>query len=104
MKPRVTLRQALDDPLLLGGIIDGPSWLPWRSLLIAANGEVLTAPERALFQQLTGREREPGQMVEELVGVVGRRGGRAAPSLCWRLMSPPCAIIPRWSPASVACC
>ena len=39
MKPRVSLRAALDDALLLGGIIDGPSWLPWRSLLLAANGE-----------------------------------------------------------------
>lgn len=29
--------------------------------------------ERALLKQLTGREREPGQRVEEFVGVIGRR-------------------------------
>ena len=77
MKPRVTLRQALDDPLLLGGIIDGASWLPWRALLIAANGEQLTEPERALFQQLTERAHEPLAPVEEFVGVIGRRGGKS---------------------------
>jgi hypothetical protein len=40
-------------------------------------GEALTDGERALFRQLTGRDREPGQRVEELVGVVGRRGGKS---------------------------
>jgi hypothetical protein len=35
MKPRVTLRQALDDPSLLGASLAGPSWHAWRSLLLA---------------------------------------------------------------------
>ena len=77
MKPRVSLRAALDDALLLGGLIDGPSWLPWRSLLLAANGEALTEPERAFFQQLTKRDREPLAPVEEFCGVIGRRGGKS---------------------------
>jgi hypothetical protein len=75
MKPRVTLRQALGDQLLLGGIISGDSWKPWRTLLIASMGEELLDDERELFVKLTGREREPGRMVEEFVGVKGRRAG-----------------------------
>jgi hypothetical protein len=39
-------------------------------------GEQLTSEERALFKQLTGREHEPGQRVDELVLVVGRKGGK----------------------------
>jgi hypothetical protein len=38
MKPRVTLRRALEDPELLGTALEGPSWHPWRSLLLAALG------------------------------------------------------------------
>ena len=40
-------------------------------------GEALTADERALFSKLSGREREPGQRVEEFVAVIGRRGGKS---------------------------
>jgi phage terminase large subunit-like protein len=45
--------------------------------MIAAMGEALTANERKVFLQLTGRMREPGQRVEELGAVVGRRGGKS---------------------------
>lgn len=75
MRPRISLRQSLSDPALLGGIIDGDSWKPWRSLLIASMGEPLLDDEREVFTKLTGREREPGKMVEEFVGVKGRRAG-----------------------------
>jgi hypothetical protein len=40
-------------------------------------GEPLTDSERSVFQQLTGREHEPLQRVEELVAVIGRRGGKS---------------------------
>lgn len=76
MKPRVTLRRALDDPNLLGGALPGDSWKPWRVLLIAAMGEALDDEERATFIALTGREREPLHRVHELAAVVGRRGGK----------------------------
>ena len=83
MKPLVSLREALADPHLLGGAMPGESWAVWRTLLIASVGEPLTTNERAVFAQLTGRDREPGQMVEELWAIVGRRGGktRAAATL-----------------------
>src|SRR6266566_2398414 len=77
MIPRVPLREALSDPNLLGTAIAGDSWRSWRTLLIAAMGEELTADERQIFAKLTGREREPLERVHELAAVVGRRGGKS---------------------------
>jgi hypothetical protein len=51
-------------------------------LLIAAMGERLLPDERKLFRKLTGRDHEPGQRVEELVGVIGRRGGKSRAIAC----------------------
>jgi hypothetical protein len=77
MIPTVTIRSALADPQLLGGVLAGDSWQSWRALMIAAMGEALSESERATFTALTGREREPLERVEELVAVVGRRGGKS---------------------------
>jgi hypothetical protein len=77
MTPTISLRQALSDLQLLGGALPGESWRPWRTLLIALNGEALRDDERLLFTELTGREREPGQRVDEFAAVVGRRGGKS---------------------------
>ena len=77
MKPRIPLRRALGDKQLLGGIIDGPSWLPWRTLLLASMGEALDDSERKLFTELTQRSCEPLAPVEEAAFVVGRRGGKS---------------------------
>src|SRR4029450_6831065 len=82
MKPRVTLRQALDDPSLLGAALAGPSWHAWRSLLLAAMGEPLQPDELETFTRFTGRSTPPAQRVDELWGCVGRRGGKS------RAMSP----------------
>jgi hypothetical protein len=71
------MRRALSDTHLLGGVLGGDSWLAWRVLLIAAMGEPLTDEERAIFAKLTGREREPGERVDELWCVIGRRGGKS---------------------------
>src|SRR3984957_8814160 len=77
MTPFVTMRRALNDRHLLGAALGGDSWLAWRALLIAAVGEPLTDEERAIFAELTGREREPGERVDELWCVIGRRGGKS---------------------------
>src|SRR5262245_15744398 len=77
MKPRCTLRRALDDPNLLGKLLTDASWQAWKVLLLAAMGERLTDTDRILFQQLTHRDHEPNQRVEEFVGVIGRRGGKS---------------------------
>jgi hypothetical protein len=70
------MRQALEDPLLLGGILSGPSWRNWRVMLIATMGEQLTDDERAVFSRFTGRQREPSAPIEEGAFIVGRRGGK----------------------------
>jgi hypothetical protein len=73
--PRISLRQALNDRQLLGDELTGDSWKSWRVLLLAAMGEPLTVDERALFKQLTQRDHEPHQPVEEFCVVKGRRAG-----------------------------
>ena len=72
----VTMRQALADPALLGGVLAGELWGNWTTFLIATNGEKLNAAERKIFQKFTGREREPGERVEEALFLIGRRGGK----------------------------
>jgi hypothetical protein len=59
VKASIPLRKALADRHLLGHVLSGGSWLPWRVLPIAAMGEGLNDDERAVFAKLTGREREP---------------------------------------------
>jgi hypothetical protein len=77
MKPTCSLRKALEDRKLLGAILAGDSWRPWRVLLLAAMGEKLTDAERVIFRELTKRDREPDTPCEEFVGVIGRRGGKS---------------------------
>jgi hypothetical protein len=72
MIPRVPLREALLDPNLLGAAIGGDSWRSWRTLLIAVMGEELREDERGIFSQLTGREHEPLQRVDQFAAVIGR--------------------------------
>jgi hypothetical protein len=76
MTPLFTMREALEDPALLGNVLSGPSWATWRVMLMATNGDKLRPAERKVFTQFTGRETEPGQPIEEAVFVVGRRGGK----------------------------
>jgi hypothetical protein len=78
MIPQTTLRKTLTDPNLLGNILAGDSWSAWRAILLAAMGEPLKADELETFRKLTGRERPPDTRVDELVCVVGRRGGKSS--------------------------
>jgi hypothetical protein len=77
MKPRITLRQALADPALLGAVLGGDTWHTWRSILLAAMGEPLQSDEIAAFKQFTGRDAAPPSRVDELWCCVGRRGGKS---------------------------
>ena len=72
-----SMRRALSDKNLLGGVLEGDSWLAWRALLIASKGEELTPEEREVFKRLTGRAREPLEPVEEFEAVAGRRAGKS---------------------------
>jgi hypothetical protein len=49
------MRQALADPGLLGSILPGESWSPWRTMLVATMGEPLSPEELATFTKYTGR-------------------------------------------------
>jgi hypothetical protein len=77
MKPTISLRRALADTQLLGNALPGASWQAWRTLLIAAMGEVLDDDERKIFQQLTKRAHPPTTRANTLAFVVGRRGGKS---------------------------
>ena len=72
-----TMRRALSDPALLGNVIAGESWRPWKVLLIALWGEALDDDERAIFTALTGRAREPLERWEEVWAIAGRRAGKS---------------------------
>jgi hypothetical protein len=76
VKQLFTMRRALTDPRLMGNVMPGDSWLPYRVLAIAAMGEELTPDERVVFQKFTGRDREPGQRVKEFCTIGGRRSGK----------------------------
>ena len=76
MKKLFSMRDALNDPLLLAAALPGESWASWRTLLIAAVGEELSADERLIFKAFTGREHEPGKMIDTMLTVSGRRSGK----------------------------
>jgi hypothetical protein len=76
MTPSCTMRHALSDPRLLGKALVGPSWTAWKILLMAACGEALTDAERIIFKKFTGRDHEPGTLVEVLAIIAGRRAGK----------------------------
>ena len=75
MKPKISLREALQDPNLLN--MGDPSWLAWRALLLACMGEPLEPAELEHFRKLTKRDQSPTERVHEFWGVVGRRGGKS---------------------------
>lgn len=76
MIPHVSMREALNDPSLLGHALLGDSWRLHRVVLVAAMGEPLTADELDDFQRVTGREAAPTERVEEALLLIGRRGGK----------------------------
>ena len=52
MTPKVSLRQALEDPSLLGTALARPSWHAWRPLLLATMGEPLNPDELKRFVRI----------------------------------------------------
>lgn len=78
----VTLREALNDPNLLGSVLRGPSWSNWRTLLLAAMAEPISPEELQSFRAQTGRYAPPSERVDEFWGVIGRRGGKSRAIAC----------------------
>jgi hypothetical protein len=58
----------------------GRTWAWWKTILKAANGMPLTAPEEKFFRQVAGDRDPPSKRVRELWLIVGRRGGKNAVS------------------------
>jgi hypothetical protein len=77
MHPKVSIRQALNDPQLLAHALAGPSWRIWTVVMLAALGETLTEDERKLFESVSNRPQEPGELVAELFCIIARRGGKS---------------------------
>ena len=77
MKVLTPLREALTDPRLLGNALPGPTWHAWRTILLATLGEELTDEELKTFHEVTGRVTAPTSRCEELIAVIGRRGGKS---------------------------
>ena len=50
----------------------GPTWHPWRVILLAAMGEPLTKDELKTFTKFTGRTKAPTQRADELWCCIGR--------------------------------
>jgi hypothetical protein len=76
MKKLISLRHALTDNAWLGGMLGDESFAVMRILLIAAMAEPLTVAEMPIFTRLTGRTETPGEAVEELWIIAGRRSGK----------------------------
>ncbi len=76
MRKLISVRRALEDPAWLGTLLGGESFAVMRVLMIAAMGEPLTADERPIFTQVTGRTEAPSEPADELVVIAGRRSGK----------------------------
>ena len=63
MKKLITVRQALEDPAWLGGMLGAPFFAVMRTLSIAGMSEPLTAAE---CRSSSGRTETPAEAVEEL--------------------------------------
>jgi len=93
MRVRTTLREALSDPRLSGKALVGPSWHPWRTILLATMGEPLTSDELVTFQQVTGRLKAPTKRREELSALSVAVAANREPLPCWLPTSLPLSII-----------
>ena len=96
MTPKVSLRKALEDPDLLGSALAGPTWHPWRVILLAAMGEPLTKQELATFTKFTGRAKAPDKRVDEFWCSIGRRGGKSGLWPCGPSTLRGSATTPNW--------
>jgi hypothetical protein len=72
-----TIIECLDDPHLFSGLMDKPSWTPWRVLLKAVYGLPLDDTELTIYQRHTGRQIAPQKQSRYAEMVVGRRGGKS---------------------------
>ena len=77
MKALIGIDRALLDKNLLGAALgDIASWSQWLAVLRAAFGLKMSDEDRAIFSKVAGERAPPGQRVNELWCVAGRRSGK----------------------------
>jgi hypothetical protein len=95
----VSLRRALEDPTLLG--LHDPSWLVWRSALLASRGERLTAEEATAFANVSGGRAVPTKPVGQFVAAVSRRAGKSRVCGAVAAYTATCVEYPSLAPGEV---
>ena len=74
----ITLLDAIDDDKLFAQWFrDRGTWAAWRAFLAALFALPMTAEQRALYQQCTGRKEPPSSATNEAWLVCGRRAGKS---------------------------
>ena len=73
----ITIRDAMTDPALFGGIYGGDTFTGWRALLAGFYGLPLDDTEAEAWHTLTGRTEAPTEPHPELWVVAGRRAGKS---------------------------
>ncbi len=73
----MTIGEALGDPNLLGQLLGGPTWRPWRACLAALFAEPMSRYQRRIYTECTDRTAPPARQFREAAFVVGRRGGKS---------------------------
>jgi hypothetical protein len=77
-KPATTIIDAIGDPALFATWFRDPrTWRGWFVFLRALFGLAMSADDRVLFRQCTGRDDPPAGGFREAWLVVGRRGGKS---------------------------
>ena len=91
----MNLLDAITDGALLGGAFAGPTWAPWRTFVKVIDALPLSADDRQLFEQCTGRTVPPSRRVTEVYAIVGRRGGKSRLAAALAIEA---ACLVDWSP------
>jgi hypothetical protein len=73
----LSIIDALDDPALLGGLMDGSTWRLWRAFLGALFALPLDEDQLAIYSRHTGRQAPPEKPFRSATLIIGRRGGKS---------------------------
>jgi hypothetical protein len=74
----IHIEEALSHAELLGPVVRGAAWTPWRAFLKALYGRPLTEEETEIYKACTGRQESPLAPFQTVSLVCGRRSGKSA--------------------------
>jgi hypothetical protein len=81
-KPLISMRKALADPRIFGGILKGKPWDPWRSVLIAARGGQIHKARNISFYRGMGDVIILRRWAGALVSQGAHKGARTGVNRC----------------------